>query len=69
MGAPDLTDKVWLHGSSEASVVETITKGRSSVMPAHREFLGEARAHILAAYVYGLSHPETTGFVKTKSGP
>ena len=27
-------------------------------MPAHKEFLGEARVHVLAAYVYGLSHPE-----------
>jgi hypothetical protein len=28
------------------------------VMPAHKEFLGEPRVHLLAAYVYGLSHPE-----------
>jgi len=55
MGAPNLTDKVWLHGSSEATIVETIMKGRNSVMPAHRAFLGEQRAHVLAAYVYGLS--------------
>ena len=59
LGAPNLTDKVWLYGSSEATLVETIQKGRSNVMPAHREFLGEQRAHILAAYVYGLSQPET----------
>jgi len=58
MGAPDLTDKVWEYGSSEATIAETIAKGRNNTMPAHREFLGEARVHILAAYVYGLSHPE-----------
>ncbi len=58
MGAPNLTDKVWLFGASEASIVETITNGRSSTMPAHKEFLGPARVHILAAYVYSLSHPE-----------
>ena len=59
LGAPNLTDKVWLHGSSEAAIIETITKGRSSHMPAQRELLGEARVRVLAAYVYGLSHPET----------
>ena len=41
--------------------------GRSSMMPAHGEFLGEQRVHILAAYVYGLSQPEGKGIVKVKS--
>ena len=58
MGAPNLSDNVWLYGASEASVIETITKGRISVMPAHKELLGEPRVHVLAAYVYGLSHPD-----------
>ena len=58
LGAPNLTDKVWLYGSSEATIVETITKGRNNTMPAHKEVLGEARAHLLAAYVYGLSKRE-----------
>jgi cytochrome c oxidase cbb3-type subunit 3 len=58
VGAPDLTDKVWEYGSSEKAIMETITKGRNSQMPAHRESLGEARVRLLAAYVYGLSHPE-----------
>jgi cytochrome c oxidase cbb3-type subunit III len=56
IGAPNLTDKTWLYGSSEATIVETITKGRTNKMPAHKEFLGEPRVHLLAAYVYGLSH-------------
>lgn len=56
MGAPNLADAVWLFGSTEATVIETITHGRSSTMPAHRALLGEARVHVLAAYVYGLSH-------------
>ena len=58
LGAPNLTDKVWLYGSSEATIIETITKGRSNMMPAHKEFLGEQRSHILAAYVYGLSRAQ-----------
>jgi cytochrome c oxidase cbb3-type subunit 3 len=69
MGAPNLTDKVWLYGSSEATLIETISKGRSNVMPAHKEFLGEARVHVLAAYVYGLSSRATVaqGIVPVKA--
>ena len=55
LGAPNLSDGIWLHGSSEHTIMETIAQGRKSVMPAHGEFLGEQRVHILAAYVYGLS--------------
>jgi cytochrome c oxidase cbb3-type subunit 3 len=67
MGAPNLTDKVWLHGSSEATIVETIMKGRSSVMPAHREFLGEPRAHILAGYVYSLSQAPASNVIPVRN--
>lgn len=55
IGAPNLTDKVWLYGSSEDTIFETITKGRTNKMPAHKDFLGEAKVHLLAAYIYGLS--------------
>jgi len=55
MGAPNLTDKVWLYGSSEATIVETITKGRKNQMPAWKDFLGEAKVHLLAGYVLSLS--------------
>lgn len=43
IGAPNLTDKVWLYGSSEATITETITNGRQNKMPAWKEFLGDAR--------------------------
>jgi len=61
LGAPNLTDRVWLYGSSEATIIETISKGRgtaSSVtrMPAHKELLDEGKIHLLAAYVWGLSN-------------
>ncbi|BBP05013.1 hypothetical protein TPL01_19130 [Sulfuriferula plumbiphila] len=55
MGAPNLTDKVWLYGGSEATIIETITKGRNGHMPAQLDKLGNAKVHLLAAYVYGLS--------------
>jgi cytochrome c oxidase cbb3-type subunit 3 len=56
LGAPNLTDKVWLHGGSPAAVTETIIKGRMSHMPAHKDLLDEAKIHLLTAYVYSLSN-------------
>ena len=55
LGAPNLTDKNWLHGSAEAVVIETIARGRHSQMPAHKTLLDEARIHLLTAYVLSLS--------------
>lgn len=55
LGAPNLTDKVWVYGNSEARIVEAITKGRANQMPAMKEFLGEAKIHLLSAYVLNLS--------------
>ena len=55
VGAPNLTDKVWLYGSSEATISETIAKGRQNQMPAWKEFLGDAKVHLLSAYVLSLS--------------
>jgi len=54
IGAPNLTDTIWLHGSGDA-ILETITKGRSSRMPAHKDLLTSAKIHLLTAYVYSLS--------------
>lgn len=56
MGAPNLTDGTWLYGSSEATIIETVARGRNNAMPAHKDFLGEAKVHLLAAYVWGLSN-------------
>ena len=55
LGAPDLTDDAWLYGSSPGAVEASIANGRQGKMPAHREFLGEDKVHVLAAYVYSLS--------------
>jgi cytochrome c oxidase cbb3-type subunit 3 len=68
LGAPNLTDKVWLYGSTEAAITETVTKGRGmnslspgqSVMPAWKDFLGPERVRLVAAYVWGLSNPTAT---------
>jgi len=55
MGAPNLTDKTWLYGGTQAAIIETITKGRNGQMPAQKDNLSEAKIHLLTAYVYSLS--------------
>jgi cytochrome c oxidase cbb3-type subunit 3 len=55
LGGPNLTDDIWLWGGTQAAILETVTRGRNGQMPPHKEFLGEAKAHLLAAYVYSLS--------------
>jgi cytochrome c oxidase cbb3-type subunit 3 len=55
-GAPNLTDDIWLHGSSEEAIYATIVNGRNNIMPAHGDLLGENRTKILAAYIYSLSN-------------
>ena len=57
LGAPNLTDKTWLHGSAEPAIIETISRGRTSQMPAHKGLLDEAKIHLLTAYVLSLSRP------------
>lgn len=54
LGAPNLTDKIWLYGSDEATVVDTITNGRAGVMPAWVGRLDPATVKALAVYVHSL---------------
>jgi cytochrome c oxidase cbb3-type subunit 3 len=56
LGAPNLTDKVWLYGGGIDMVMETINKGRENQMPAHKDILNEAKIHLLTAYVWSLSN-------------
>ncbi len=56
LGAPNLTDDVWLYGGSKRALETTISGGRQGRMPAHENFLGKAKVHLLAGYVYSLSH-------------
>jgi cytochrome c oxidase cbb3-type subunit 3 len=57
VGAPNLTDNIWLHGSSVKDIRESITQGRNDHMPAHLERLGATKSRLLAAYVLSLSQP------------
>jgi cytochrome c oxidase cbb3-type subunit 3 len=57
LGAPNLTDKVWLHGSSVADIEKSIGEGRQGHMPAWSPRLSDEQVRVVAAYVYHLSHP------------
>jgi len=54
LGAPNLTDRIWLNGGSAPAIRESIAKGRQGQMPAHLERLGDVRTKLLAAYVLSL---------------
>lgn len=55
VGAPNLTDNIWLYGSSPEFVKHSIRNGRAGQMPAHKEILKDDKIHLLTAYVYSLS--------------
>lgn len=55
LGAPNLTDDIWLYGDSPEVLRATITQGRNNRMPAHLDILGEQKVRLLAAYVLSLS--------------
>jgi cytochrome c oxidase cbb3-type subunit 3 len=55
LGAPNLTDKVWLHGWGEEAIVAMVTNGKTNVMPAHVSRFTPEQIHVLAAYVMSLS--------------
>jgi cytochrome c oxidase cbb3-type subunit 3 len=55
LGAPNLTNDIWLYGGSPEIITETINQGRNGNMPAHANLINEDRRRLLAAYVAGLS--------------
>ena len=57
VGAPNLTDHIWLHGGTVADIHKTIHDGRQGHMPAWSPRLTDDQIRIVAAYVYHLSHP------------
>lgn len=61
LGAPNLTDSVWVYGSDAASLTKTIVDGRNGQMPAWNDKLGEQRVKLLAAYVTKLAAGQSAG--------
>ncbi len=62
IGAPNLTDKIWLHGWGEDAIVAMVTNGKHSMMPAQQARYSPEQIKVLAAYVWGMSN--TTSPVK-----
>lgn len=56
VGAPNLTDNIWLYGGEREVVRNTLRHGRAGVMPEWETKLGNERIMLLAAYIYSLSH-------------
>ncbi|MDR3415186.1 MAG: cytochrome-c oxidase, cbb3-type subunit III [Nevskia sp.] len=56
LGAPNLTDDIWLFKGGREGVQQTIMKGRESIMPAHESILSPDEIRMVASYVYSLSH-------------
>ncbi len=55
LGAPNLTDKIWLHGWGEDAIIAMINKGKVNEMPGQAGRLSPAQIHVLSAYVWSLS--------------
>ncbi|MDR2334665.1 MAG: cytochrome-c oxidase, cbb3-type subunit III [Burkholderiaceae bacterium] len=56
LGAPNLTDDIWLHGYGEDAIVAMINKGKQNEMPAQAQKLTNDQIKVLTAYVWGLSN-------------
>jgi cytochrome c oxidase cbb3-type subunit 3 len=78
LGAPNLTDKIWLYGGTVDTIVQTVTNGRGSstlspgqsAMPAWKQALGDAQVRLVAAYVWSLSHGgDKAGAVTAPAAP
>ena len=56
IGAPNLTDKIWLHGWGEDAIVAMVTQGKINIMPAQNQRLSADQIRLVASYVWGLSN-------------
>lgn len=56
LGAPNLTDDIWLHGAGEAAIIDRIKLGKVNQMPAQEGKLTPEQIKVLAAYIWGLSN-------------
>ena len=59
IGAPNLTDDIWLHGWGENAIIAMVNNGKVNQMPAQAGKLTDPQLHVLASYVWGLSNQPT----------
>lgn len=64
LGAPNLTDGIWLHGWGEQAIIDIVTHGKTNVMPAQDGRLTPQQIHVLATYVWGLSQSRVTAVAR-----
>ena len=55
LGAPNLTDQIWLYGGDDASITSTLANGRGGVMPAHKAILNDDQIRVITAWVLAQS--------------
>jgi cytochrome c oxidase cbb3-type subunit 3 len=58
LGAPNLTDPIWLYHSDRATIIDGLWNGRGAVMPAWTDRLDETTIKALAVYVHTLGGGE-----------
>ena len=58
LGAPNLTDRIWLYGGSPEAIEETVRYSRFGVMPPWSGRLSEAEVRATAIYVHSLGGGE-----------
>jgi cytochrome c oxidase cbb3-type subunit 3 len=66
MGAPNLTDKIWLHGWGEEAIAAMVNGGKNNVMPAHASRLTPEQIRLLAAYVWRFSNSDASKAAATQ---
>ena len=59
IGAPNLSDRIWLHGGGLQAISNAISLGINNMMPPWEDKLTEGQIHVLSAYVLGLSQGAT----------
>ncbi len=64
IGAPNLTDKIWLHGWGEEAILNMVNKGKINVMPAQEARLSADQIKVVASYIWSLSHATQTAQAK-----
>jgi cytochrome c oxidase cbb3-type subunit 3 len=60
LGAPNLSDQIWLYGGSLKSIADSVNNGRNGIMPAFGSKLTESQVHLITAYLNSLQKPDVT---------
>lgn len=59
LGAPNLTDDIWLHGWGEDAIAAMINHGKKNEMPSQAGKITPAQIDVLTAYVWNFSNQKS----------